>query len=442
MNRPTDLPFAAACAALRGASAAFVLSASVSAQLGQPVAGPFPLGPGTTGSLSHSGAAWMDGSLWVGGNATMPGGGAWIHELDRFAVYRSSTPTCPLPSDLASPPRDFAWIDSTTSAADCLYSVKQDKLCCYEKGPNGLVCILETTLPVPMDSLAVDSLTGLHYGALGTSPITVFTVDSNTGAVQVVNTLPPSGKLVRGLAWNPVTNTLWAACANNPQGGPLNLVQFNELSAQTGALTGQSFMGVTNLPAPNVLAGCEIYHDFRNPGKLSIVAVHRSAPDALMIYDLGTPFACTGYPRTYCTGKTNSLGCVPVIDSNGTPQAGAPSGFTLRGTNVLNNKAGLLFYSMVGRAAQPYQGGIKCVASPFRRGPTLATGGTALPANDCSGVLSFDMNAFAAGLAGGNPDAALSIPGMTVRCQWWSRDPAAPPSNSSLSNALEYDVCP
>jgi hypothetical protein len=80
---------------------------------------------------------------------------------------------------------------------------------------------------------------------------------------------------------------------------------------------------------------------------------------------------------------------------------------------------------------------------PIKRTPAVHSGGTALPAADCSGVYSIDMNAFARGLLGGSPQALLSTPGTTVNCQWWGRDPGfPPPNNTSLSNGLQFMVCP
>ena len=146
---------------------------------------------------------------------------------------------------------------------------------------------------------------------------------------------------------------------------------------------------------------------------------------------------------TYCSAKMNSLGCTPAIASSGSASPSASSGFTVSATNVRNQKTGLLLYSISGRDSAPFQAGFLCVMAPVRRTIATNSGGTPLPASDCSGVYSIDMNSFARGLLGGVPLAALSTPGTLVDCQWWGRDPGfAFPNNSTLSNGLEYVICP
>lgn len=147
-------------------------------------------------------------------------------------------------------------------------------------------------------------------------------------------------------------------------------------------------------------------------------------------------------PAVYCTAKTTSNGCVPAIGWSGESSAGATSGFSITCADVINNKTGLLFYSLNGRAHLPFHQGFHCAKLPTKRTLAQSSGGNP-PPNDCSGSYSLDFNAFAQGLAGGNPSAQLLVPGTAVTAQWWGRDPGfAPPANDMLSDALDLLIGP
>jgi len=147
------------------------------------------------------------------------------------------------------------------------------------------------------------------------------------------------------------------------------------------------------------------------------------------------------YPVAYCTSKPNSLGCVPLASYVGVSSASATSGFAIVVSPLLNQRSGLLAYSVSGPSQAPFQGGYLCLQSPLRRTPVASSGGASNPVNDCSGVFALDMNQFASGALGGSPAVELSTVGATVWCQHWSRDPGSP-STTGLSNGLAYSVLP
>ena len=140
-----------------------------------------------------------------------------------------------------------------------------------------------------------------------------------------------------------------------------------------------------------------------------------------------------GHPVTvYCTAKTNSLGCVPSIGTNGLQPSISAGNFVVTCTSVLNQKNGLMFWGN-GVLSNPFQGGILCVAAPTVRGLNISSGGSAPPANNCTGNYSFTwttayFNSFLIG------------PGTQIYCQWWMRDPVSP-STTGLSNAVHFMTC-
>ncbi|MBI5434335.1 MAG: choice-of-anchor B family protein [Planctomycetes bacterium] len=140
-------------------------------------------------------------------------------------------------------------------------------------------------------------------------------------------------------------------------------------------------------------------------------------------------------PTTYCQGKANSQGCVPAIGSTGSPSASSAAPFAVTASNFLNQKLGLLFYG-TSAASGPFHGGTLCVKSPFTRTALQSSGGTSVPTVDCTGMYSFDFNAYLQSGA----DPALQA-ATHVRCQYWSRDPNDPAGFfDSLSNALWFSI--
>ncbi len=146
-------------------------------------------------------------------------------------------------------------------------------------------------------------------------------------------------------------------------------------------------------------------------------------------------------PIAYCTAKLNSLGCLPAIAATGISNSSATSGFVLSASNFRNGIPGALIFGLNGAAATPFYGGTLCVGGPLIFVAFASSGGSMPPVLDCSGSYSIDMNAYAAGLLGGSPPAALLIPGSVVHLQFWSRDGGfSRPDNVSHSAGLEYVV--
>jgi hypothetical protein len=140
---------------------------------------------------------------------------------------------------------------------------------------------------------------------------------------------------------------------------------------------------------------------------------------------------------TYCTAKTNSLGCVPQIGFAGVPSASVGSGFTITASNLRNNVNGMLFYGIHGRASTPFQGGTMCVAGPRMRTPPMNSGGSQSGA-DCTGGFSFPFNAYIQ--RGIDP---LLMVGTRVDAQFYTRDAGFPaPNNIGLTNAVEFTIGP
>jgi hypothetical protein len=133
---------------------------------------------------------------------------------------------------------------------------------------------------------------------------------------------------------------------------------------------------------------------------------------------------------TYCTGSTNSAGCVASITTTGSPSAGASSGFTVRANQVLNQKTGQFFFGFHGQT-KPYFNGTLCVKTPLIRTTSLGTGGNA-SGNDCTGSMSLDLNAWL------HQSSFPVFAGDTLFGQFFYRDGTV----VNFSNAVYFTVLP
>jgi Tol biopolymer transport system component len=147
-------------------------------------------------------------------------------------------------------------------------------------------------------------------------------------------------------------------------------------------------------------------------------------------------------PIAYCTSSVTSAGCEPSLSATGLPRISQNAGFVVSCDDVPNNKLGLYMYGFEGRQAVPFGAGTFCLITPVTRAPSMHSGGSPGPVEDCSGSYQLDFNAFAKGLLGVAPHAFLGVVGQRVGVQCWGRDPQGAIATTFLSNALEYVVGP
>lgn len=149
---------------------------------------------------------------------------------------------------------------------------------------------------------------------------------------------------------------------------------------------------------------------------------------------------CFSHPDAYCTSGLSSSGCRAVLSSLGAASATSVSGFTVTVSQLDGGRSGLFFYGQNGRQANRWGNGAsyQCVLPPVRRGALDAGNGTI---GVCDGVVAHDLNARWCPSCP-KPGHAPSV-GTVLQLQYWYRD-AQNTSNktTSLSNALEVDVCP
>jgi hypothetical protein len=149
----------------------------------------------------------------------------------------------------------------------------------------------------------------------------------------------------------------------------------------------------------------------------------------------GIPDECEGGGSAYCTGKTNSLGCVPFMSSVGFASATTPSPFQVIANDCLPNQIGFLLYAYT-KNNLSFHGGTLCVKQITVPFPVKAASATGSP--PCTGVLKWNMNKrIQSGL-----DPMLTA-GAQVYAQWRQRDPSDPAGfGDSLTNGLTFVVQP
>ena len=147
----------------------------------------------------------------------------------------------------------------------------------------------------------------------------------------------------------------------------------------------------------------------------------------------GLPDECEG--SSYCTGKTNSLGCVPFMSSVGFASVTSSNPFQVMASDCLPNQVGLLLYGY-GPTNLSFHGGTLCVNAPIVQFPGKIAPPTGLP--PCMGILKSNMNKRIQ--SGVDP---MLTAGAQVYAQWRQRDPSDPAGfGDSLTNGLTFVVQP
>jgi hypothetical protein len=158
--------------------------------------------------------------------------------------------------------------------------------------------------------------------------------------------------------------------------------------------------------------------------------------DDVALVELG-PGDSTPPPFTYCTGKTNSEGCVPFLTFTGGPSVSSATAFRIVANDVVENQIGFLLYTINGKSNLDFHGGKLCVKTPFTRLlPAKSSGNTA--AAPCKGELSVNFNNRIQ--SGSDPDLTV---GQRVHAQWRQRDPFLGDGfNDGLSNGIQFVIAP
>lgn len=139
-------------------------------------------------------------------------------------------------------------------------------------------------------------------------------------------------------------------------------------------------------------------------------------------------------PTKYCVPKITSNLCVPDIqNAAGFASLSTAGGFVVETQQLHSGVSAIDFFGTTGQANLPFQGGTLCIGSPVHRLLGKNTGGT----GPCGGTVSYTLADCLAHPVGG----PLIAPGTVVTIQTWARD-LGDPFGSSLSDGLEFNVCP
>ena len=342
--------------------------------LGTLIAGPYNVGALGANECFGVEEAW--GHFWVTGAGNPTTG--WIrmiHKYDHYGRYIASYPQ-------TTNSTGWGGRDMEADEANNLLWVGSDhgevSEYTYSAGALTHAAFRPIATSESVTALCRDDDTG-HFYAKDFGDV-FYEFDMRTGAV--VNQITAPDPRAVGFGWDWVNGTIWST----HYGGPFGPVSVTEITTSCVA-TGRSF-GPTWGMWPG---GADVYEDPRNPGYLSIVCLGDEFPDGIMIWDLGVPIDGCSRPVVYCTHVDpststacgfqqcpSSSGCrarIAVSDMSACPVSGA-NDYDVLVSKAEDNKPGLLFYGLQGRASiSPFSSGTLCVKPPLQRTAVQSTGG-------------------------------------------------------------------
>ncbi len=276
------------------------------------------------------------------------------------------------------------------------------------------------------------------------------TLDTTTGSGTLVGALLLDGATpvpgVDALAFDPRTRELFATTGFAFDGSPGDLLRIDTASAAVTVL-GSLTESCTGTGLANTVAG--LAFDSRGAllgslgggdGRLISIDVDARTYDVLgfaasgSVSDITVTAPGEAPARAYCSGKTNSLGCVPFIGTSGYASATATGAFALSANDVLPGEIGFLLYSTK-KADLDFHGAKLCVKGPTRLLPGKQARRACTP---CPGRLSRNFNKTVQ--SGADPRLT---PGAVVRAQWRQRDPGDTFGfGDGLTDAVQFRIAP
>jgi hypothetical protein len=267
----------------------------------------------------------------------------------------------------------------------------------------------------------------LPGGQSTTGPANSFTSQTWTGVYRVLDSgLTAINRAIvqttSSGAWVPVlgTGTYWLDASF---GGSLTSGPWAPPKTKAGQVppTGDPWNGLQSVSAG---AFAQVY-DTGNPlGSIN-------EPSDFLFQVEGTGGG--GGPATFCTSKTSSLGCIPVLSASSTTasKSGAPA-CTITATPVPGGAGlpGILIYAKTPPSAPVLTSfGNLCLSGFARAGAFPASPGGS--SGSCSGTYNWNWAAVAAGTG------TIAV-GDVDRIQAWYRDPGfPPPGNANFTHGID-----